>query len=642
MIEFAAALWIFVKAIKELKALNPDQINQGMGALLTTLITMSLILVGLNKANIGNVGLQLLEVGAAMYIIAKAIGYMGSMDIFEILKGAGSLLIFLELLCVSVTKFSMAVSGATALLIVSAALGVLAVAIGLLAPLGSAIVLVGATLIGFIAILGVVAVAANFNAHALMTGAIIIAAALGIIGLGIAVIVLDIAVFAASMALIGTSAAAASDGLKLFVETLINLAVESAKNIKTMSSLTTVVTKAAMAMVVAGVGLIGLGAGLVVFGAGALAAGAGALVLAAGLGALAVALEGLIAVLQNAGLDIIINQLGMQTGAQYAKSTAEGINSGSTVVSNAVKKLIKDALVGPMDHSMGINSPSTVMAERGMYIDMGLAEGMLNNQDIVKQASEQLGKTTSESLTTSLSQGTQEGSKTLTDAVKIFSDISSSGSVVAGQQVGNGFMKGLSAIAPKVRAYAANLGRSAYMAMKQYLRIKSPSRLMMELGEYTGEGFVIGMQNTETNVEDSAQDLGKTASDSLTTALSAAYNNLTSGIEDPTIKPVLDLSEIQNGASNIDSMLSRDFASNISANYRSDRDYADEQTQANASLMSGLNDRLVSALMATGGSDLPINLNVQLVGDAAGIFRLVQAENQRMTNMYGSSPLMRG
>lgn len=639
MIEFAGAIYIVVKAIQQLKAMNPEDIAIRLGLLLTSILAFAVIADKFTIAQAA--GLALLEISAGLYIIAQAIGYLGNMDVFNILKGAGSLILFLELLCVSVTKFTMAVPGAQALLLVAAALGVLAISIAVLAPLGSTIVVIGGALIGFVAVLGTVAIAFNGVSSLMISGATAIAIALGIIALGLLAVVAPVGIFAAAIGVIAVSATAAADGLKIFVETLITLTKESAANIKTMSTLTTIMVKASMALAAAGAGLLVMGAGLAVFGAGALIGAAGAAALAGGIGLLAAALTALILVLEAANLDGIVESLGLRFGANFSKSTAEGIKGAAPIVVSAISALAKKS-VDEFNKETGINSPSKVFMESGKYLDMGLAEGITGNSDLVKKASEQLGTTASTSLSNSLTKGTNEGSKTLEGAVKQFATITEKGSYNAGANTGAGFMRGLNAIAPKVRAYAANLGKSAYMAMKQYLKIKSPSRLMMELGEYTGEGFVIGMQNTETNVEDSAQDLGKTASNSLTTALSAAYNNLTSGIEDPTIKPVLDLSEIQNGASSIDSMLSRDFASNISANYRSDRDYADEQTQANASLMSGLNDRLVSALMATGNSDLPINLNVQLVGDAAGVFRLVQAENQRMTNMYGSSPLMRG
>lgn len=641
-LEFSAALYVMVKAMKQLKDLNPDQIADSFLVLMGALLTFAAILTGLNQSSgLVSSGFALLEIGAALYIIAQAIGYLGAQDIFNVLKGAGSLIIFLELLCVSVTKFTMALPGAQALLIVCAALGVLAASIAILAPLGSVILVVGATLIGFIVVLGVVATAANFTAAYLTAGATAIAAALAVIGLGLMAVVAPIGIFALSLGLIASSATYAADGLKAFVETLAQLAIDTAANIGTMSQLAQVMLLAGVAMVSGGAALIVMGIGLAAFAVGATAAGVGATVLAGGLVLLAGALEMLIAVLQAAKLDGLVQSLGLDFGKNFSQGAADGIKGTEGIVIAAISALVKKS-VGEFNKEAGINSPSKVFAESGKYIDMGLAEGITNNSSLVEDASKMLGEKTSTSLNTSLTQGTKEGSKTLEDAVKQFATITEKGSEAAGANTGIGFMKGLQAIAPKVKAYAANIGKQAYLSMKNYLKIKSPSRLTEELGEYTGEGFIVGMRNTESGVENSAEDLGRTAEKSLTTALSAAYDNLASGVEDPTIKPVLDLSEIQNGASRIDSMLSRDYANNISSNYKSNRDYTAEQAQANASLMSGLNDSLISAIAANGMSDLPINVTVQLAGDAAGVFRLVLAENQRQTNMYGASPLLRG
>lgn len=643
MFAFAEALKVVAKAISILAALNIGDVVLNLSLLIVAMYTMVEMMKGIANNDYMTGALSMIALAGSLYIVANALKLLAGLPWQETATNGLILLGILTGLSLLASKMESDFAGAATLFIVAAAILAVGVALKTLsdahwwafAAVGAIVVLVGA--------LGLLAKVASTMAGPLMVGGAAIAGFMALIALGVASIGGSLAILGLALGNIAASVAAAAEGLGLLGDVIIKLGVSFAAYSEPINKFAATMFK------IAGISFT-MGAGLAVLGVGA-AAGA------VGLAALAVAglafAAALVAV--GAALDYVLPKLnnefangvksvtpGMkELGEGMSKGIASGISSGSGYVKNSAKGLANDTK-NAFNGELGISSPSQVFMESGKFIDMGLAEGITGNQDLVKKASEVLGKTASDSLTTSLSQGTADGTKVLEGAVKQFSVTTQSGAVAAGQQVGAGFMKGLNAIAPKVKQYAANLGKSAYMAMKQYLKIKSPSRLMMELGEYTGEGFVIGMQNTETNVEDSAQDLGKTASNSLTTALSAAYNNLTSGIEDPTIKPVLDLSEIQNGASSIDSMLSRDFASNISANYRSDRDYADEQTQANASLMSGLNDRLLSALMATGNSDLPINLNVQLVGDAAGVFRLVQAENQRMTNMYGASPLMRG
>lgn len=641
MLEFAASLWIVSKAIENLKSLNPTQVGQGLVALLGSLTIMAVLMQQLGKSQLGNAGLQLLEVSAALYIISQAIKVLGAMDIFNILKGAGSLIIFLELLCVTVTKFTMATEGAVALLAVAGALAVLAIAIAIIAPLGAVAIAVAGGLLVFITILGVVAALASVVSAAIYAGAITISMALIIIAIGLLAVTAPIGLFAIALAGISASAHQAAEGIKVFVDTLIELTATAAANFEGMSRLAMIMLEASSALGICALSLAGMGLALIVFGAGAVVAGAGAAVLAGGLALLAGAIDMLVIALQAANLGSFANDLGLNFGSNISKGAADGVKKGIPLLTAAVSYMLNKS-VGTFNKEAGIESPSKVFMESGKYIDMGLAQGITDNTDIVTNASTMLGQNTSKAINTELIKGTNEGSKQLESSMKIFSDITGKGSESAGVNVGVGFAKGLSAMGPKIKQLAANLAKSAMASMRSYLKIKSPSRVAMEIGEYTGEGFAIGMGNTTTNVEDSAEDLGKTAEQSLTTALSAAYSNLTSDVTDPTIKPVLDLSEIQNGASSIDSMLSRDYASNIAASYKSDRQLANEERSNNESLMSGLNDRLISAIMSNDMSNLPINLNVQLVGDAEGIFRLVQSENQRMTNMYGSSPLLRG
>ena len=643
MIAFAEAIKIVAKAIDILAKLNVADVALNLSLLIVAMYTMTKLLEGLKNDDTLTGAIAMIALAGSLYIVANALKLLAGLPWQETAANGLILLGILTALSVVASKMEGNFAGAATLFVVAAAILAVGVALKTIADAKEwAFAAVGAIVL-LVGVLGVLAALSSKLAGPLMIGGAAIAGFMTLIALGVAAIGGSLVILGLALGNIAASVAAAAEGLGLLGEVIIKLGVSFAMYSEPINQFAATMFKMAGVSFTLGAGLAVLGVGAAAGAVGLAALAVAGLAFAAALVAVGTALDYVLPKINNelaSGVKSIEPNLS-GIGEGLSKGIANGITKGSGYVKNSAKGIANDAK-DAFNGELGISSPSQAFIESGMFIDMGLAEGISGNSDLVKKATEALGKTASDSLTTSIAQGTNEGSKTLEGAVKQFATITEKGSYNAGANTGAGFIKGLSAIAPKVKQYAANLGKSAYMAMKQYLRIKSPSRLMMELGEYTGEGFAIGMQNTETNVEDSAQDLGKTASNSLTTALSAAYDNLTSGIDDPTIKPVLDLSEIQNGASSIDSMLSRDFASNISANYKSDRDYTAEQSQANASLMSGLNDRLVSALMASGGSDLPINLNIQLVGDAAGVFRLVQAENVRLTNMYGSSPLMRG
>ena len=63
---------------------------------------------------------------------------------------------------------------------------------------------------------------------------------------------------------------------------------------------------------------------------------------------------------------------------------------------------------------------------------------------------------------------------------------------------------------------------------KQQLGIASPSKVMMKLGEYTGEGFADGMLKMVSIVKDAAKEITGTVKSSLdfTDTLSTAKNSL--------------------------------------------------------------------------------------------------------------------
>jgi len=652
MVALAGALYILANALKLLSGLPWKETATNGLILLGALAGLSVMAKTMesNLAGAAAAALGILALAGALWVVADSFKMLSGISWKELATNGIIMLGVLAGLAVMAKAMESNVAGATTLLLVAA--GILAVGVALktiadakewaFAAVAAIVLLVGA--------LGVIAALSSKLAGPLLAGGAAIAGFMTLIAVGVAAIGGSLVILGLALGSIAASVAAAAEGMGLLGGVIIQLGVSFSMYREPVNQFAATMLKIALVSAGLGVAITVLGVSLGVFGVGAAAAAVGAaalavagLALAAAFAAIGAALDYLLPKINNefAGGIKSLNPGLSALGEGMSKGIAKGISSGSGYIKNSARGIADDAK-NAFNNELGIASPSTAFMESGKFIDLGLAEGMTKNSDLVKKASEALGTTTSKSLNTSLTQGTKEGSKTLEYAVKQFATITEKGSEAAGANTGIGFMKGLQAISPKVKQYAANLGKSAYLAMKNYLKIKSPSRLTEELGEYTGEGFIVGMQNTESNVENSAEDLGKTAEKSLTTALSAAYDNLSSGIEDPTIKPVLDLSEIQNGASRIDSMLSRDYANNISSNYKSNRDYTAEQAQANASLMSGLNDGLISAIAANGMSDLPINITVQLAGDAAGVFKLVLAENQRQTNMYGASPLLRG
>ena len=127
-----------------------------------------------------------------------------------------------------------------------------------------------------------------------------------------------------------------------------------------------------------------------------------------------------------------------------------------------------------------------------------------------------------------------------------------------GNQLAQGYINGLKSEGKLKSAYNAgrSLAKKALQGIADGQASKSPSREGIKYGNYLGEGFVIGIDAYSSNVYSSASDLGTTAVNSLGNAIASAREMLDQNIDSqPTIRPVLDLSEIQAGAGQIGSLL---------------------------------------------------------------------------------------
>lgn len=126
----------------------------------------------------------------------------------------------------------------------------------------------------------------------------------------------------------------------------------------------------------------------------------------------------------------------------------------------------------------------------------------------------------------------------------------------AGVYLGTGLIQGINS--KKAAAYAAGyaLGQAAVRGEKAGQQSKSPSKLTIKAGKWLGEGLVIGINKMSSKVYTAGYNLGDQAAASLSSAITRVSDVIDSGMNyDPTIRPVLDLSEVQAGAGTISGLL---------------------------------------------------------------------------------------
>ena len=123
---------------------------------------------------------------------------------------------------------------------------------------------------------------------------------------------------------------------------------------------------------------------------------------------------------------------------------------------------------------------------------------------------------------------------------------------VAGQNAGQGFVNGILEYVGAAAEAAAQVAQAAVDSMNQTLDAHSPSRKMIQSGEWGGEGFTIGLLNLVSSAKNAGSELATSAMDSVKEAISRARDTLENTSEvQPTIRPVVDLSDVSSKAREI-------------------------------------------------------------------------------------------
>ena len=125
----------------------------------------------------------------------------------------------------------------------------------------------------------------------------------------------------------------------------------------------------------------------------------------------------------------------------------------------------------------------------------------------------------------------------------------------AGAYIGEGLAKGIESKIARVKAAARNLSNAGKSTTESDNGIDSPSKVYYGYGEYIGEGLALGILSKMQRVSDATSELSKNSQDILSSSIVRINDYLENGIDDPQIRPVLDLSNIESGVGEIGNML---------------------------------------------------------------------------------------
>jgi len=126
----------------------------------------------------------------------------------------------------------------------------------------------------------------------------------------------------------------------------------------------------------------------------------------------------------------------------------------------------------------------------------------------------------------------------------------------AGIATTQGLVDGLKVKIPEAVKTAEDIATAIVKAIKKRLRIKSPSQVFAEIGGYSVEGFAQGFSKSSGVVTDAIYGVSDDAKAAIKKSMSGISEAVSASIDpNPTITPVLDLSQIQAGASRIGSLM---------------------------------------------------------------------------------------
>jgi len=129
---------------------------------------------------------------------------------------------------------------------------------------------------------------------------------------------------------------------------------------------------------------------------------------------------------------------------------------------------------------------------------------------------------------------------------------------IAGAYLVQGFINGIADNIESAAQKSAEMAAAAADAAKRELDEHSPSKVGYKIGDYFGVAFVNAISDYEDASYNAGRNVAYMAKNGLSSAVMRISDLIDSGIDtEPTIRPVLDLSDVENKAVRLNALLSR-------------------------------------------------------------------------------------
>lgn len=271
---------------------------------------------------------------------------------------------------------------------------------------------------------------------------------------------------------------------------------------------------------------------------------------------------------------------------ELAKSAASTNVESLSTFGNSLKKVAKEGVKGFVKEFDG-EAPKSKVTKAAKAMMNALIKGLEDKKESVGKkakniASSAAGKMKSEDITAKAKS--------------------------AGKALVNGFADGISDQTFKAEAKAKAMAQAAVAAAKEALDINSPSKVFRAIGYSVPEGFAMGIDKLGGMAIDSVSTMAGGAISSVKSAISRVSELVNTDIDSqPTIRPVLDLSDVQSGAGLLSGMFDTTANVGVMSNVRSISSMMNNrQNGNNDDVVSALKD-LRQSLGNTGGTTYNIN-----------------------------------
>lgn len=588
MLVMGIALNAIAASLKIFGSMGLEEFKIGISGLAISLAALVAAFFGMSKieGSILKTASTMLIMGVALTVIASALKIFGSLSLEEFITGIVAMTASLVALVAAFVGMSMIegsiISSASAMVIMGIAIKIIADAVK---EFGS------------------------MNLDELLSGILGLAGAVAIVVAALAALALigpSSLVGAASMIIMAAAITAFALALKI-LSTIPLAALGTALlglvgGITLLSLMATVLSLAAPAIITFSVALLSLSAAVALLGVGLLAAGTGISMFAAGMTALVKLGEASASALEKA-IDLIVEVVG-KVVARIIESLIEGFRQVIVAIGECAPDIV-DAIGKIIPALLTLLNEQVPMIVDGvLQFIVALIEKLAENIPAIYNAAAELiiafinGITDCYAMVieaafqaiikfiNALSDTIEKHTPELADAIKRLFEtiIKAAVTIIVGSipflktsgkelmdggflkglkekindvvQIGKdfvmGFVNGVKNTVSEAVSTAKQFGKDVLSTIKGVFDEHSPSKETEKIGKYAVDGLVIGIKKLASKAVTAAKDMSEK------TLNAFDLSNISSVIDmdgfSPVITPVLDLTNLQNGASQIDSM----------------------------------------------------------------------------------------